>query len=168
MALLHVEIVVVNLQAETNLLDFRGALVAASFTSLDLLVVLELAVINELGDRRLRVRGHLDEIEVCLLGQVQRDGSRDDAHLRADQAYLRDANLVVNTWFVADDDSNPLLQFRGEGLCWSPVQCFGFMASQSPRQYALSFCRRISVLCVIPDYALYIAIARLFALNPRP
>ena len=103
--------------------------------------------------------------------QVQRDGSRDDAHLlalRADQAYLRDANLVVNTWFVADDDSNPLLQFRGEGLCWSPVQCFGFMASQSPRQYALSFCRRISVLCVIPDYALYIAIARLFALNPRP
>ncbi len=70
MALLHVEIVVVNLQAETNLLDFRGALVAASFTSLDLLVVLELAVINELGDRRLRVRGHLDEIEVCLLGQV--------------------------------------------------------------------------------------------------
>ena len=34
MALLHVEIVVVNLQAETNLLDFRGALVAASFTSL--------------------------------------------------------------------------------------------------------------------------------------
>ena len=112
MALLHVEIVVVDLQAETNLLDFRGALVAASFTSLDLLVVLELAVINELGDRRLRVRGHLDEIEVCLLGQVQRDGSRDDAHLlalRADQAYLRDANLVVNTWFVADDDSNPLL-----------------------------------------------------------
>ena len=134
MALLHVEIVVVNLQAETNLLDFRGALVAASFTSLDLLVVLELAVINELGDRRLRVRGHLDEIEVCLLGQVQRDGSRDDAHLlalRADQAYLRDANLVVNTWFVADDDSNPLLQFRGEGLCWSPVQCFGFMASKA-------------------------------------
>lgn len=112
MALLHVEIVVVDLQAETNLLDFRGALVAASLTSLDLLVVLELAVINELGDRRLRVRGHLDEIEVCLLGQVQRDGSRDDAHLlalRADQAYLRDANLVVNTWFVADDDSNPLL-----------------------------------------------------------
>ena len=51
MALLHVEIVVVNLQAETNLLDFRGALVAASFTSLDLLVVLELAVIDELGDR---------------------------------------------------------------------------------------------------------------------
>lgn len=51
---------------------------------------------------------HLDEIEVCLLGQVQRDGGRDDAHLlalRADQAYLRDANLVVNAWFVADDDS---------------------------------------------------------------
>jgi len=118
MALLHVEIVVVDLQAETNLLDFRGALVTTSFTSLDLLVVLELAVIDELGDRRLRVRGHLDEIEVCLLGQVQRDGGRDDAHLlalRADQAYLRDANLVVNAWFVADDDSNPLLQFLGQG-----------------------------------------------------
>ena len=42
MALLHVEIVVVDLQAETNLLDFRGALVTTSFTSLDLLVVLEL------------------------------------------------------------------------------------------------------------------------------
>ena len=35
--------------------------------------------------------------------------------LRADQAYLRDANLVVNAWFVADDDSNPLLQFLGQG-----------------------------------------------------
>ena len=40
--------------------------------------------------------------------------------LRADQAYLRDANLVVNAWFVADDDSNPLLQFLGQG---SSMEC---------------------------------------------
>ena len=116
MALLHVEIVVVNLQAETNLLDFRGALVAASFTSLDLLVVLVLAVIDELGNRRLRVGRHLDEIEVRFLCQVQCDGSRDDSHLfavRADQTHLGDANLVVNAWFVADDDSNPHVPFDG-------------------------------------------------------
>ena len=77
MALLDVEVMVVDLQTEANFLDFRGALIAAGLTSLDLLVVLVLAVIDELGDRRLRVGRHLDEIEVRFLCQVQCDGSRD-------------------------------------------------------------------------------------------
>ena len=110
MALLDFEVVVVDLEAETNLLDFRGALVASRFALLDLLVVLELAVIDQLGNRRLRIGRHLDEIEVRFLCQVQCDGSRDDPHLfavRSDKAYLGDANLVVNAWFVANDDSIP-------------------------------------------------------------
>ena len=121
MALLDVEVMVVDLQTEANFLDFRGALIAAGLTSLDLLVVLVLAVIDELGDRRLRVGRHLDEIEVRFLCQVQCDGSRDDSHLlavRADQTHLGDANLVVNAWFVADDDSNPHIPCNGTSLDW--------------------------------------------------
>ena len=92
---------------------------------------------------------------------------RPPARPSADQAYLRDANLVVNTWFVADDD--PILYFNSVARAFAGV-LFNALGSwqAKPAQYALSFCRRISVLCVIPDYALYIAIARLFALNPRP
>ena len=121
MALLDLEVMVVDLQTEANFLDFRGALVAARLTSLDLLVVLVLAVIDELGDRRLRVGRHLDEIEVRFLCQVQCDGSRDDSHLlavRADQTHLGDANLVVNAWFVADDDSNPHIPCNGTSFDW--------------------------------------------------
>ena len=107
---------IIDLQAEADLLDFGGALVTAGLTGLDLLVVLELAVIDQLGDGRLGVGRHLDEIEVRFLCQVQCDGSRDDSHLfavRADQTHLGDANLVVNAWFVADDDSNPHVPFNG-------------------------------------------------------
>ena len=121
MALLDLEVMVVDLQTEANFLDFRGALVAARLTSFDLLVVLVLAVIDELGDRRLRVGRHLDEIEVRFLCQVQCDGSRDDSHLlavRADQTHLGDANLVVNAWFVADDDSNPHIPCNGTSFDW--------------------------------------------------
>ena len=110
MALLHLEVVGIDLETETDLLDFGSALISARFTGLDLLVVLVLAVINELGHRRLRVRCHLDEIEVRFLRQVQRNRGRDDADLfavRTNQAHLGDANLVVNAWFVANDDSNP-------------------------------------------------------------
>ena len=120
-ALLDFEVVVVDLEAETNLLDFRGALVASRFALLDLLVVLELAVIDQLGNRRLRIGRHLDEIEVRFLCQVQCDGSRDDSHLlavRADQTHLGDANLVVNAWFVADDDSNPHIPCNGTSFDW--------------------------------------------------
>ena len=119
MTLLDLEVMVVDLQAETDLLDLGSVLITAGLTGLDLLVVLELAVIDELGDRRLCVGCHLDEIEVRFLGQVQCDGGRDDPHLlavRADQAHLGDANLVVNAWFVADDDSNPRCFLAGSPL----------------------------------------------------
>lgn len=69
MALLDFEVVVVDLQTEANFLDFRSALVTTCLASLDLLVVLVLAVIDELGNRRLRVGRHLDEIEVRFLCQ---------------------------------------------------------------------------------------------------
>ena len=38
--------------------------------------------------------------------------------VRADQTHLGDANLVVNAWFVADDDSNPHVPFNGMFPDW--------------------------------------------------
>ena len=74
---------VVDLQTEADLLDLGRALVTARLTLLDLFVVLELTVIDELGDRRFCVRCHLDEIEVRFLRQVQGHRGGDDADLFA-------------------------------------------------------------------------------------
>ena len=128
MPLLHIEVMVIDLQTETNFLDFCGVLIAACLTSLDLLVVLVLAVIDELGNRRLCIGRHLDEIEVRFLRKVQCDRGRDNAHLfalRTDQAHLRDANLVINAWFVADDDSNPLYFLHEAHLEYFSVRFHG-------------------------------------------
>ena len=66
--------------------------------------------------------GHLDEIEVCLLGQVQRDGSRDDAHLlalRADQgvpagtrisSLIRGSSLMMTPTSTSIPWRGPLLE----------------------------------------------------------
>lgn len=114
MPLLGFKVMLVNLQAETNFLDFGGALVTTCLTLFDLLVVLVLAIVNELGNGRLCIRRHLNQIEIRFLGQIQSNGGRDDPNLlavRADQAYLRDAYLVVNAWFCADDELQSLLPF---------------------------------------------------------
>ncbi|GAB6897966.1 hypothetical protein JCM9957A_10560 [Kineosporia succinea] len=74
-------------------------LVLAGLAILDRGLVLELAEVHELADRRPRLRGDFDEVEVGLLGETQRVFYPDDADLLpvgADQPHLWDADTVVN------------------------------------------------------------------------
>src|SRR5699024_1838738 len=100
MALLGAVVVRVDLEPEPDLLEGRVRLLAPRITSLHVGLVLVLAVVHELGHRRARIGGHLDEVEVSLLGQPERVLNPDDAHLltvRADQTDLWHANPLVDT-----------------------------------------------------------------------
>ncbi len=99
MALLHGKVVVVDLQAEADLLELGVRLVAASIASLLSGLVLELPVVHELGDRRLGVGRHLDEVESGLLGKAQRVLDSDDADLfpsGSHEADLGNSDPLVN------------------------------------------------------------------------
>ena len=63
-ALLGGVVVRVDLRPELDLLDDRVDLVLTRFPLFDGFLVLELAEVHELGDRRLCHRSHLDEVEV--------------------------------------------------------------------------------------------------------
>src|SRR5450759_4620404 len=69
MALLGGVVVRVDLRPELDLLDDRVDLVLARFPLLDGFLVLELAEVHELGDRRLCHRGHLDQVEVAPMAK---------------------------------------------------------------------------------------------------
>ena len=72
-------------------------------------LVLELAVVHELADRRAGHRRDLDEVEVGLLGQPQRVADGDDADLLAvgtDEPHLGDADPVVDPGLSADGASS--------------------------------------------------------------
>ncbi|OIQ75974.1 hypothetical protein GALL_423530 [mine drainage metagenome] len=99
MALLGAVVVRVDLEPEANLLEDRVGLVAARFARLHVCFVLELAVVHDLADRRSRVRGDLDKIEVGVLRQTKGVLHADDADLLAlgaDQADLGDADPIVD------------------------------------------------------------------------
>ena len=101
-------VVRVDLRPELHLLDDHVGLVAASLTSLLSGLVLELAVVHELGHRWTGHRCNLDEIEVGLLSEPQGILDPDDADLlsvRTDQPHLWDADPVVDTRFDADEYS---------------------------------------------------------------
>src|SRR3954452_24531967 len=98
-ALLGAVVVRVDLRTELDLLDDGVDLVLARFPCLHGGFVLELAEVHELGDRRLGHGGHLDEVEVRLLGQTQRVLDADDADLLAvgaNQAHFRDPDALVD------------------------------------------------------------------------
>ena len=98
-ALLGAVVVRVDLRAELDLLDDRVDLVLARFPGLHRGFVLELAEVHELGDRRPGHGGHLDQVEVGLLGQSQRVLDADDADLLAvgaDQAHFGDPDALVD------------------------------------------------------------------------
>jgi hypothetical protein len=59
----------IDLRPDLDLLDDRLRLVLARLPGLERRLILELAEVHELGDRRTRRRRDLDEIEICLLGQ---------------------------------------------------------------------------------------------------
>ncbi|GAA4512785.1 hypothetical protein GCM10023159_18640 [Brevibacterium yomogidense] len=90
----------VDLEPEADLLEGRVGLVLPCFTRLLSGLVLELAVVHEFGDRRLRLRRDLDEIEVRFTGEIKGLSHCDDAHLlpiRSDEADFRDSDPVVDT-----------------------------------------------------------------------
>ena len=90
----------VNLQAETNLFEDRICLVPTSFFGLLGLFVLELAVIHDLGDRRLGIGSNLNQVQISFLSQSDCNVNGNDANLfavGANKTDLRDPDFVVCT-----------------------------------------------------------------------
>src|SRR5262249_24614365 len=104
-ALLRSVIMRIDLGPELDLLDDRLGLVLAGFPGLERGLVLELAVVHELG-YRWPCRGRdLDQVEVGLLGQPERITQGNDPYLlavRADEPYLGNPDALVDTGFDAD------------------------------------------------------------------
>ena len=79
---------------------FHGtSVVAPRLARLHVGLVLELAVVHELGDGRTCVRGDLDEVEVGVLGKAQGNLGADDADLLptgTDESDLGDADPIVD------------------------------------------------------------------------
>jgi hypothetical protein len=91
--------VVVDLRSHPDLFPDDGLLLLLGVLLLLLLLVAVLPEIEDLRDRRLRVRSDLDEIPPLALGEGKRARGRDDAQLRpvgADEADGGDADLVVD------------------------------------------------------------------------
>ncbi|GAA2537471.1 hypothetical protein GCM10009860_17730 [Microbacterium mitrae] len=112
----------IDLQAEPHLLEDGVRLVAASFLSLLSSFVLELPVIHDLDNGRLRVGSNLNKVKVCFLCEAKSDLNGDNANLLAtgaDESDLRNANALVGAG-IADAE---LLWMRGswplryEGSC---------------------------------------------------
>jgi hypothetical protein len=82
-ALLGAVVMRVDLQAETNLFEHGVGLVAARVAGLLSRLVLELAVIHQLGDGRAGVRSDLDQVEVRFSRQTQRHIQLDNPNLFA-------------------------------------------------------------------------------------
>src|SRR5690606_25344839 len=102
-ALLGAVVVRVDLQPEPDLLEDRVRLVASRVARLHVGLVLELAVVHELGDGRSRVGSDLDQVEICLRGQPERVLDADDADLLAvgaDQAHLGNSDALVDAWLA--------------------------------------------------------------------
>src|SRR5580698_3033912 len=98
--LLGLVVMRVDLGPKLHLLDDRVRLVTSRLTSLLGVLVLPLAVVHELADRRTGLGRHLDEVEIGFLSQPQRVADGDDADLlsvRTDQTHLGDTDPVVYT-----------------------------------------------------------------------
>jgi hypothetical protein len=83
-------------------------LVAARFAGLLRCLVLPLAVVHELADRRAGGRSDLDEIEIGFLGETEGVTDGDDADLLTvgtDETDLGDTDPVVDAGFDADGAS---------------------------------------------------------------
>jgi hypothetical protein len=80
-------------------------LVLTSLASLLGRFVLELSKIHNLADRRLRIRGYFDKVEICFQCQSKRFINVYDTDLlsfHAHEANLWDANPIIDSWFSAD------------------------------------------------------------------
>ena len=100
---LEVEIVVVRLGTQLDLLEHDGRLVAPGRLLLLRRLVLELAEVHDLADRRHRPRIDFHQLEPLLLGEAQSLMGRDDAYLGAvgaDDADFGDADAAADSVVV--------------------------------------------------------------------
>jgi hypothetical protein len=98
----------VDLRTKLHLLDDHVRLVATGLARLLGVLVLELAVVHELADWRLALRGDLDEVEVSLLGELQGLVGRDDADrlpVGSNESDLGNPDPVVDAQLGADVSS---------------------------------------------------------------
>src|SRR4051794_21922302 len=97
-------VVLGDLRPELDLADRDLLLVLACLLGLLGQLVLVLGVVQDATDRGTRLRGHLDEVEVALLGDGERLLGRHDPDLLAllvDEPHLRDADALVDPGRVA-------------------------------------------------------------------
>ena len=104
MSLLGVVVVDADLRPELDLLHLDLALVLAGLLRLLLLLVLVLAVIHDLGDRRVSLGGHFDEVEVLavrVLARLVRGFDSELSTVVVDQPDAGDADRIVDARRVA-------------------------------------------------------------------
>src|SRR5205823_2558932 len=97
---LHVVIVIVDHGAHLDLLDLDDLLLLAGFGGLLLLLIFELAVIENLAHRRLGIGRQFDEIETGFLGQRQGLAGRYNAavlSLLVDEADFSSLDAVIDS-----------------------------------------------------------------------
>jgi hypothetical protein len=107
--LLGLVVVSVDLRPKLHFLDHCVGLIASALARLLGVLVLELSVVHELGDRRPRHRRDFHQVKLCLAGQAQSVLDTYDADLlprRSDQPDLGDANSIVDSRFGADMSSS--------------------------------------------------------------
>ncbi|BBX22879.1 hypothetical protein MTER_22900 [Mycolicibacter terrae] len=99
---------VVDLGAQLLFLDDGLLLVLARLALLLGRLVLVLAVVHDLANRRFGGRGYFDKVEIGIRGDAKRIFDAHDAYLlpsRADQTDLRYANALVDADLSADGTS---------------------------------------------------------------
>ena len=104
MALLGVVVVLRDLRPELDLPDVDLGLVLARGLLLLGLLVLVLRVVQDAADGRLGLRGHLDEVEVAILRDLQRVGGLHDPDLLArlvDETDLGHTDALVDACGIA-------------------------------------------------------------------
>ncbi len=112
MTLLGLVVVRVDLGAQLLFLDDGLLLVLARLARLLSRLVLELAVVHDLADRRLGVRGYFDKVEIGIRGDAEGVFDAHDAYLLAtwsDQADFRYSNALVDAGLSADGASYVVL-----------------------------------------------------------
>ncbi len=100
---LHIVVVDIDVGPELDLLDLDHLLPLARLGLLLLLLELELAVVEDLADRRIRVWGDLDQVQTGFLGGLDGGGGGHYPLFFAvliDEQNARDADVFVDAWAV--------------------------------------------------------------------
>lgn len=103
MALLGLVVANVDLGSELHFLDLDLGLVLTSSLGLHGLLVLELTVVHDLADRRLRVGSDLDQVETLIVSDALGIADGEQAELRAidaNQTARRCSDLVVDAGVI--------------------------------------------------------------------